>query len=181
MFNPPAVCYSSGKNAIIHRDTVFFIPDRHRYAHDRTFMTSDLRRSERIVDFLPLEVHAVHGQDGRLLAGPFSGRIIDISAHGACLLMTQIMDGAFHVFHSTNDTDGAVLRLTIEQPPDLGPHVLTARPVWLDLFRQGEIRAFKMGVEFTEDPEKKQMRELHQALRRNQETRGSWWQRHVRG
>lgn len=180
MFNPPAVCYSTGKSAIIHRDAAFFIPDHHRSTKDRALMTIEQRRSERIVDFLPLEIHVVHGQDGRMLAGPFSGRIIDISAHGACLLMTQIMNHGFHVFHSTRDTDEAVLRLTIDQPPDLGPHILTAHPIWLDIFRQGEIRAFKMGVEFTEDPEKKQMRELRAAMRRNQEARGAWWRKHYR-
>jgi len=143
-------------------------------------MTSEHRRSERIVDYLPLEVHVVHSQDGRLLAGPFSGRIIDISTHGACLLMTQIMHGTFHVFHSTRDTLDAVLRLAIDHPPDIGPYVLAARPVWLDVFRQQEIRAFKMGVEFTDDPERKPMRELQTALRRNQAQRGHWWQIHCR-
>jgi len=143
-------------------------------------MTIEHRRSERIVDFLPLEVHVINRQDDQILAGPFSGRIIDISPHGACLLMTQIMQDSFHVFHSTRDTADAVLRLTIDHPPDIGPCTLAARPVWLDVFRQQEIRAFKMGVEFTEDPEKKQMRELQAALRPNQEQRGRWWQRHCR-
>jgi hypothetical protein len=143
-------------------------------------MSIEHRRSERITDFLPLEVHVVRKQDGHVIAGPFSGRIIDISAHGACLLMTQIMHNDFHVFHSTRDTCEAVLRLTIDHPPDIDPCALAAAPVWLDLFRQQEIRAFKMGVEFTEDLDKKQMQELQAALCTNQEQRGSWWQRHCR-
>jgi hypothetical protein len=143
-------------------------------------MTIEQRRSERIVDFLPLEVHVASGTDGKILAGPFSGRIIDISTHGACLLMTQVMINTFHVFHSTRDLDEAVLRLIIDHPPDLGPHTLSARPVWLDVFRQQEIRAFKMGVEFTEDPEKEQMRKLRAALRHNQDQRAQWWQNHCR-
>lgn len=143
-------------------------------------MTNEQRRSQRIHDFLPLEVHAVLAASGRIIAGPFSGRIIDISMHGACLLMTQIMIDGFHVFHSTRDTADAVLRLGIDHPPDISAHFLTARPVWMDLFRQQEIRAFKMGVEFTEDPEKEQMRELRKALQINQEQRGSWWRSHCR-
>ena len=143
-------------------------------------MTNEQRRSQRFDDFLPLEVHTVLAENGRIIAGPFSGRIIDISMHGACLLMTQIMSNGFHVFHSTRDTNGAVLRLDIEHPPDIAPQVLTARPVWMDLFRQQEIRAFKIGVEFCEDSEKDQMRELRKALQINQEQRGNWWRRHCR-
>jgi len=143
-------------------------------------MTIENRRSERIIDFLPLEVHVVDLNNGQVIAGPFSGRIIDISAHGACLLMTQIMHDGFHVFHSTRDADNTALRLTIDQPPDIDPCAFIALPVWMDVFRQQEIRAFKMGVEFTEDPEKKQMREIRSALRKNQEQRGNWWQRHCR-
>jgi hypothetical protein len=143
-------------------------------------MTSEHRRSERVVDYLPLEVHVINSANGHLLAGPFSGRIIDISSHGACLLMTQIMDKTFHVFHSTRDTTDAVLRLTIDQIPDIEPYTLTAHPIWMDVFRQGEIRAFKMGVEFVENPERSQMRELQAALRLNQGQRANWWRRHCR-
>lgn len=142
-------------------------------------MNVEHRRSERIIDFLPLDVHVVI-KDGQIIAGPFSGRIIDISRHGACLLMTQVMQNDFHVFHSTRDTDDALLRLTIDHPPDINPCTFTALPVWMDLFRQQEISAFKMGVEFAEDPEKEQMREIRAALHINQEQRGNWWQRHCR-
>jgi hypothetical protein len=143
-------------------------------------MNIEHRRSERIIDFLPLEVHVVGRQEGQIIAGPFSGRIIDISAHGACLLMTQIMHNDFHVFYSTRDTSEAVLRLTIDHPPDIDPCTFTAIPVWMDVFRQQEIRAFKIGVEFTEEQDKKQMQELQAALCNNQKQRGSWWQRHCR-
>jgi len=94
-------------------------------------MTIENRRSERIIDFLPLEVHVVDLNNGQVIAGPFSGRIIDISAHGACLLMTQIMHDGFHVFHSTRDADNTALRLTIDQPPDIDPCSLY-RPARLD-------------------------------------------------
>lgn len=141
-------------------------------------MSAESRRSPRLIDYLPLEVHVVHAQDGHLLAGPFSGRIIDLSMHGACLLMSQVMYNRFHVFHSTRDNQAAVLRLTISPAPDLDQYTLIAHPIWMDLFYQQEIRAFKMGVEFVEDPEKDQMRELQRALRANQPQRSSWWRQH---
>jgi len=143
-------------------------------------MSVEHRRSTRIIDYLPLEVHAVDGKGGPALAGPFSGRIIDISSHGACLLMSQVFRNGFHIFHSTREINETLLQLTINHPPDIDPYVLTAVPVWLDLFRQQEIRAFKMGIEFTENPEANQMNELLKILHENQGTRGGWWMRHCK-
>ena len=141
-------------------------------------MSTEHRRSERIIDYLPIAVHAVDDQDGQPLAGPFSGSIIDISRHGACLLMTQVFHDGFHLFHSTRDTSNAVLQVTIILPPDLNNYTVTGVPIWMDLFRQQKIRAFKMGIDFTENPEANQMKELQKALQKNQEKRGSWWQKH---
>jgi len=143
-------------------------------------MTIEQRRSKRTDDFLPIEIRVVHELDGRELAGPFSGRIIDISKHGACLFMSQIMVHAFHVFYSTRETDHAVLQLIIDLQPDGGRHVLTARPVWMSTFRQNAIRAFKMGVDFIEDSGALQMRILRAALYKHQKTRGAWWRQHSR-
>lgn len=140
-------------------------------------MDSESRRSQRILDYLPLEVRVVGKQAGRILAGPFSGRIIDLSAHGACLLMSQVMHNSFHVFHSTREVDDCVLQLMIDHPPDLDHCILSAMPVWMGLVRQEEIRAFKMGVEFIGDSEDPQIRELREAIRKNQGQRGSWWQK----
>nr|WP_321465043.1 PilZ domain-containing protein [uncultured Desulfobulbus sp.] len=143
-------------------------------------MSADSRRSPRLSDYLPLEVLVVHMEDNIFVAGPFAGRIIDISQHGACLLMSQVMQNSFHVFHSTRENDHTILELRISLQPDLEQFLLNARPIWFDLFGQGEIRAFKMGVEFTEHTDKAGMRELQKAIRINQPHRASWWQLHCR-
>lgn len=143
-------------------------------------MNIEHRRSKRILDYLPLEVHALAAQGGPPIAGPFSGRIIDISRHGACLLMTQVFRNNFHIFHSTRESSETLLQLTINHPPDLNHCVLTAVPIWLNLFRQQEIRAFTMGIEFTENSEGSQMKEVLKALQHNQENRGSWWREHCK-
>jgi hypothetical protein len=140
----------------------------------------DQRRSERIVDFLPLEIHAIDLTSGQVLAGPFSARIIDISAHGACLLVTQVLLNGFHVFYTSRESDDTALRLTIDETSDVGQQVLIARPIWMDVFRQDEIRAFKMGVEFTLDLGIEQMRDVQAALSTNQGKRASWWQKHCK-
>lgn len=141
-------------------------------------MSSDSRRSPRLIDYLPLEVRVIRAVDHHLLAGPFAGRIIDISIHGACLLMTQVLQQHVHVFHTPRTTEGLVLQLDIDLDGEQGHYLLTARPIWLSAVRQHSILAYKMGIEFTTDPDKEQMRELRQALNANQEQRAAWWQRH---
>ena len=140
-------------------------------------MTVEHRRSARITDFLPLEVHVLKKDNAQVLAGPFAGRIIDISRHGACLLMSQVFRDGFHLFHTTRDNDAALLRLTFNQPPDLAGLSLIAVPIWMDLYRLREISAFKMGVNFLENPEAQQMKELQRTIRENQQQRANWWQR----
>lgn len=141
-------------------------------------MSTDSRRSPRLIDYLPLDVWVIRTVDHHPLAGPFAGRIIDISTHGACLLMTQVLQQHVHVFHTTRTSDDLVLQLAINLDVEPATYLLTARPVWLSAVRQRHILAFKMGVEFTIDPDKEQMRELRQALHANQEQRANWWQRH---
>lgn len=141
-------------------------------------MSTDSRRSPRLIDFLPLEVWVIRAVDNHPLAGPFAGRIIDVSHHGACLLMTQVLQQHVHVFHTTYTTDGLILQLRINLQPEFSNCQLTARPVWLSTVQQRTILAFKMGIEFTADPDKEQMQELRQALHANQEQRADWWQRH---
>jgi len=142
-------------------------------------MNTELRRSKRITDYLPLMVTAKNGATGAILSGPFSGRIIDVSEHGACLLMSQVMQNAYHVFHTTREHDSWILQLTLHIPPDNITFSIAARPVWMDIFQQSQIRAFKMGVDFIASPDGEQMKRLHKAIQVQQKKRGRWWNAHI--
>jgi len=138
-------------------------------------MITELRRSKRIAEYLPILINAKDRASGSVLAGPFSGRIIDISDHGACLLMTQIMRDSYHVFHSTREKESRFLQLLVNVPPDNLPFSISARPVWMDRFLREEIRVFTMGIEFLTNPEGKLMQQLREAMRIQQHKRGEWW------
>ena len=140
-------------------------------------MVIELRKSVRNPDYLPVTVNAINGVDGALLAGPFSSRIIDISSNGACLLMTQIIKDRYHIFHTVQDHASHLLKLTINLPPDLIDYAIVARPVWMNIFRQQEISAFKLGIEFIESLEGKKMRDIKTSLMKEQGKRGTWWSR----
>lgn len=138
-------------------------------------MITDLRRSRRYTDFLPISVSAVSGTDKKPVAGPFSGRIIDISRHGACLLMTQVLLRTYHVYHSTRENDSRFLQLQINIPPDLVNFAIPAQPVWIKPFDIDEIKAFRMGVDFLISPDGEQMQRLEQVMRRKQGERDELW------
>jgi len=138
-------------------------------------MITDLRRSKRFTDFLPISVSAVSGTDKSVLAGPFSGRIIDISRHGACLLMTQVLLKTYHVFHSTKENDSNYLHLRINIPPDLVNFTLPAVPVWLSPFVLDEIKVFRMGVEFLLNPDGEQVQRLEKVMQKKQAERDQLW------
>lgn len=144
----------------------------------RKIMISELRKAKRFDDYLPIRIVAWNKASGRIVAGPFSGRIINISSTGACLLVTQVMDSSYHVFYSTRDDDALSLQLTITLPPDIKNFQISAQPMWLDRFQQDKIRAFKMGVDFLPD-EQEEMDLLMEAMAKQQKQRQSWWLSHT--
>ncbi|MCL7488562.1 MAG: PilZ domain-containing protein [Desulfobulbaceae bacterium] len=138
-------------------------------------MNTDLRRSKRYADFLPISVFAVPGGESGETVGPFSGRIIDISRHGACLLMTQVLQRNYHVYHSTMDNEESILELHINIPPELCNLVIPCRPVWINPFQIEEIKAFRMGVNFLLSPEGEKMQRLEKELMKKQKDRDELW------
>lgn len=138
-------------------------------------MNTDLRRSKRYADFLPISVIALpdgeHGQS----VGPFSGRIIDISKHGACLLMTQVLQKTYHVYHTTEKNEDSILELHINIPPELHNITIPCRPIWLKPFQIEEIKAFRMGVDFLINPDGEKMNRLERELMKKQKERDELW------
>lgn len=134
-------------------------------------MNLDIRRSKREADFLPVSVTAQNGATGEMLAGPFSGKILDISPHGAKLLMTQVMFNSFHIFYSTKEDDSSHLTIRFDIPPDIVNFNIPARPIWIALMKHESFRAFKIGVEFLISPEGQQITELLEVMKIKQEKR----------
>jgi hypothetical protein len=138
-------------------------------------MITELRIAKRHTDYLPIGVLAKDETTGETLAGPFSGRIIDISDTGACLLMTQVLCNKYHVFHTTRENEKYFVQLVIDLPPDSHDLIIPAQPIWISLYQQHEIRAFKMGVHFMANPEGQRIKQLMASLARQQKKRAAWW------
>ena len=129
-------------------------------------MTKESRKSNRYNRFLPLSLQALNCYNNEIVAGPYPGRIINISRHGACLLLSQIVTNSFHMYHSTKENDTMCLQMTINIQPEIINCRIPGQPVWMDIFREGDIHAFKMGLEFTCDAETDEMQHLEEVVSR---------------
>lgn len=127
-------------------------------------MTQELRKSDRYNRFLPIGVQALNCCTSEVITGQSPGRIINISRHGACLLLSQIVTNSFHLFHSTKESDTICLQLTINIQPEVVNCCIPGQPVWMDNFREGDLHAFKIGVKFTCDAESHEMKHLEEVV-----------------
>jgi len=123
-------------------------------------MNSDLRRSKRYDDFIAVKVLAKNGVNGKSETAPFSGRIINISRHGACLLMPLSALKSYEVYSKTYRNDSTYLEIKGGFQNPNSQFVLSARPVWTDPFILGDMHAFKMGVAFMVHPDGEQMNSI---------------------
>jgi hypothetical protein len=127
-------------------------------------MLANLRRLTRKNIVLPATVTVQNKNRGCTLTQPFPCHITNINKQGACLFLKKVMDGSFHIFHSTREDNSLVLLLAITVPPDDKHFSLNAIPVWFDLLRDGESREFKIGIEFTPATEEQQANDLQAIL-----------------
>ncbi len=93
--------------------------------------------------------------------------------------MSQIIRNNFHIFYTTREYPSGLLRLSMNIPPGDIFFSIIARPIWMDIFQQGQIRAFKLGVDFTTNPQEKQMLRLQKAIKVQQKQRANWWSFHT--
>lgn len=111
----------------------------------------ELRRSHRYSDFLPISICIRKKEDLSLVAGPLSARIIDVSNHGACLVLTKVVVQSYHIFHSPKGDDSVVLGLDITLPSVKKPIEILSHPVWMNTSSLDDIKIFKLGVDFTSE------------------------------
>jgi hypothetical protein len=116
----------------------------------RTTMKQEQRKSLRISEFMPVSVFITEAGGG-VLAGPFPGRVVDICADGACLLMSQVESGRWHVYRSIREDEERRLRLDVAQQEQRLQLSVNARPVWLNTFERDEFHERVMGVMFIAD------------------------------
>jgi hypothetical protein len=118
---------------------------------------------------VPIEITAQHEGTGKVLAGPLRGRLFDLTNKGACLLLGEIMDDNYHFFYSTQENSLLFLNIFLGHTanPDEDFKV-RALPLWFNIFQQGLLRNFIMGVEFTQDSEGNNVKNLLNSITEHQ-------------
>ena len=111
-------------------------------------MDTELRRSKRHTDFIPISVLVKTEGSDDALAGPFAGTIVDICSYGACILMSQVTHDSFHIFHSTRQENSAYLHMKINLPYLLEGITIDAKPIWLNTFEKENFHERMIGIEF---------------------------------
>ena len=109
-------------------------------------MNTDLRRSQRFSDFIAVAVSIMNNAGKTRVKGPFAGRIINISDHGVCLLMSLGSFDSYEMHLSTSKSND--LCLEIEGTNSQKQISLSGRPVWTNPFAIDDLHGFKIGVEF---------------------------------
>ncbi len=127
-------------------------------------MSAELRRSQRYEDFLPISVTVRKNDTGSQVAGPFSARIVDLSTHGAGLLLTQVMMQSFHIFHSTREDELTDLVIHIKTQSTQNTIEILAQPVWLNAAKLDDIKVFKMGVDFINNIDNDLLQSINQMI-----------------
>ena len=127
-------------------------------------MNTELRRSPRYADFLPISISACRNDNSSQVAGPFSARILDLSNHGSCLLLTQVMMQSFHIFHSTRENDLIDLVLYIDLPAQTDTIEIPSKPIWLNATKLDDIKVFKMGVNFLDGIDEHLLRKINNMI-----------------
>lgn len=126
----------------------------------------ELRRSHRYTDFLPISVFIRNKGDSSPIAGPLSARIIDVSNHGACLILTKIVVQSYHIFHSTKGNESILLALDIKLPSHENPVEILSHPVWMNTTSMDDIKVFKLGVDFIHEIDNEVMFSINKYIRK---------------
>lgn len=123
-------------------------------------MNTNLRRSQRYNDFISVSVVVRNKITGNKEIGPYSGRLINISRHGACILMSLGTLESYNVYRSTCDTNSMFLEIEGSSEQEDNNFILSGRPLWVDPFIIDDLRAFKMGVEFNSEMVSQEMNNI---------------------
>lgn len=106
-------------------------------------------RPPRIETSLPSFVQLQETNSGQPLSAKANATIVNVSAGGACLVVSQLILDKLHLFYDSLDSDTCHLLLRTGKPgEDSETFTITARSVWMDSCDFNGKPAFKIGVSF---------------------------------
>lgn len=123
-------------------------------------MSTDQRHEQRHKEFIPVSVTALDTGKGRRQSGPLGCRLINISRHGACLLMSAAAAGVEGLTATSANGKNSLLEIRGALPGDETPFTLSARAVWSSPMIIDDMQGWQMGVQFADQLEEGQIQAL---------------------
>ncbi len=107
---------------------------------------------------------------------PVTGKMVDLSLHGACLFPDKIQYGCLHIFKSTQHHNNYIISLEYISDVDNNSLVIYGNSAWYNqssFYKDDRIR-FKLGIEFLEDQDQDILRNFYAKLASRQDDKEGW-------
>ena len=107
---------------------------------------------------------------------PITGKMIDFSLHGACLLPDKIQYGCRHIFKSTQHRNDYIIRLEYIADDENNPFIIYGNSAWYNQSSSDDSDSirFKLGIEFLDDQNEDTLREFYARMANRQNAKKGW-------
>jgi len=131
-------------------------------------MNDEQRQSSRV----PVQMNAeilMLGRDGESLCDPVKVMVADLSANGISLCLASMRVEGQHLFYGVQDESGSTLVLRFADNKGRR-YAITCRPVWFNKELDEEPMYYRLGLAFTKEEEKEQIRFLQSIAKGREKT-----------
>lgn len=113
-------------------------------------MEKERRRFKRFSVERSGTLHLCRGVQGEKLSRPVTCQIVNLSRHGACLLISRVIMDNYHLFFSPLESEEYILHLDVKLNEESQDEslFLPMKPVCFDRILNEDHKPFKIGVEF---------------------------------
>lgn len=143
-------------------------------------MIKEKREAARNAGHLSVMLTLRDHRSGELLTEGILGRLSNVSVAGASLALDHIRSDGYHLFYATKDNP--TMRLYLESD-DLyaggETFSIPVKPVWFNCEGLETSQLFRLGVEFTDNPNGEMVRLLIRKACDQPLSGGGWWGKNI--
>lgn len=110
-------------------------------------MFNERRKSKRHPCTAKIGIFLAQGEQGVQASATLSGNLIDLSLHGAGLILPQILDHQTHLAYAAMESKELILHLELYHGEDK-KIIVPTKPAWFNRSLSEHLTPFRLGVEF---------------------------------
>ena len=110
---------------------------------------------------------------------PVTGKMIDFSRHGACLLPDEILYGCQHIFTSTQHNKDFIVKLKFILDDQNNSLIIYGNSAWYNqsYFDKADKVQFKLGIEFLKDQDQDTLQKFYVKMANHEGAREGWFKK----